>query len=1003
MAKVLVRNTTWKSVRSYDRPSDVTPVGMRPNPIGVVALASVNGRGAYRRAKAAQLRANMKVDHTRILVWRKGRAVSVPANSREAKRALAAEKRYVKGLDAKRSGRGSMKVDHTRILVWRKGRAVSVPANSREAKRALAAEKRYVKGLDASKRAAGSRSVAKRSATKTYRRAGHGKVYKHHEDHVAELSEFLHKAGFYPSYAAAKSRVVHSPHKPGAYLDYLDERAHDGLLTPREAKAYKAVFGRTVSSKAGSAATSWHDEEGSVGYDGYRPARSSGKKRPARKAAAGRTWGSPAEKFAAFLYQAGIESSMSAAREHVRHAAKKAGHPVSQHASVALEDLLSRFKGEKRALTGRQRGAFYNAVLKGAASGSKSSGATKRAAEKGKTPMAKKARKKKAATKKAAKRGTRRSRKTPTGKRRLSLRRVFSKKTGRTKYRRSRGGATAAGVAGSGTVFVKKGRQMKRAKFKSQVAVHLVGKGKTKRLAVFYKNRGKSRPFNAPPPAPGSVQYGTQEDRDIETLMAIADVNERMKAARRMFGKSYPYKFTQRKRTVVDHVPRVMGGFRIKTHKGRPVFGKGPGHIAMWQAVGAPSPLFYAKNRELYAAAEAEIKSLRASRAAALRKRAADAVAHANAVEEAGDMYTPNRHRGKKRRSRKSRKKSWYRTAARRRASKRTRKSGSQRRRSYGRKRHHGRKHAMRRRSGSKRMRRNRSGMKMLSNKRRRRAGKRRMRRNGFAAYMPTAQTAAVALGGFVGHRVLKGALNGFVMSQVSAVPDQYKGILSSLLSALIIVPVAAKVSPEHGLMVGAGAVVGLGLDVLGMLVSMVYPAASPYLAGLGAEVPMRNITGWSSYEPVSGYGVLPYAQAAAGLGIGYKAEAAKYGEMPMQAAAGYGVLPYAQAAAGYGVASYEPVSGAQVFDGIGADQASAEAALNAADMMATPVQAAAGYGDIPTQNIWIPGPEQDPSRAIGGFGGQGIFADPTLLAPRPHVRTRPGGPRKTAAPGLGR
>lgn len=659
--------------------------------------------------------------------------------------------------------------------------------------------------------------------------------------------------------------------------------------------------------------------------------------------------------------------------------------------------------------------AAWASLGKGGGSKSKSKGRKARSAGRKASPR-------RAASPRKA-RGTKRtSAKKPRG---LRWTRVAKQGSRKTMYRRSRGTASAVGIAGKGTVFVKHGKTVRRAKFRQQVAVHMVG-GKRKQLRVMFKNGRKARPFNAPPPPPGSQQYGTQEDRDME-MIASLPANQRRKAAQRIFGKAYPSKFSRVKRTSYEQVPRVLGGFRIGS-KGRgksrrPVYTTKGKHIEMWQAVNAPSPLYYRRYPEEFAAARDAILARRTARADALRKQGERLAARASEVQEAGDMYTPNSRRRRSKRSkargrkrdrrgrfsskrgmsRRYRKKSGSarrRNSSKRRSSGRGRRSSARRSRSSFRKRDgrgrfsskrrgSGRRRSAGKRRGSRGMRRNGS---MMTNKRRALGRRRGMRRNAaLAAYMPSFQSAGAALGGLVLQRVIKYLLSSMALSKIDAVPLEYKGILASLLSAAAVVPVAASAMPEKAVLIGAGALVGLGLDVLTLIVTRVYPDAVMYLAGFGADIPMRNTTGWGSYEPVSGYGVLPYAQAAAGmgvlpyaqaaagLGIGYKAEAAKYGAMGEYMPQGR--FPV-QAAAGYGFASYEPVSGGQVFDGIGADQASAEAALNAADAMATPMQAAAGFGDIPSQNIWIPGPEQDPSKAISGYGGEGIFADPTFLHP---------------------
>jgi hypothetical protein len=149
--------------------------------------------------------------------------------------------------------------------------------------------------------------------------------------------------------------------------------------------------------------------------------------------------------------------------------------------------------------------------------------------------------------------------------------------------------------------------------------------------------------------------------------------------------------------------------------------------------------------------------------------------------------------------------------------------------------------------------------------------------------------------------------------------------------------------------------------------------AAKPY-AQAAAGVGSYELQGMGSYE-LQGLGAAkPYAQAAAGLGA-VKA-------YPVQAAAGIG----------YGDTEIDTTRGDQfmfsddvgtprgdlftvgvssyVADGILPDDQSIETALNAADASAYPVQAAAGFGGIPSVS------RTEPVGNELALSGSGVFSD---------------------------
>ena len=241
------------------------------------------------------------------------------------------------------------------------------------------------------------------------------------------------------------------------------------------------------------------------------------------------------------------------------------------------------------------------------------------------------------------------------------------------------------------------------------------------------------------------------------------------------------------------------------------------------------------------------------------------------------------------------------------------------------------------------------------------------MRRNfAFASLVPAFKTGLYVFGGLAVHRVLSMALDTFALSKVGALSSgpvaPFRSLIASLLVAAVGVPTAFKVLPARSLEVSGGMAASVLMDVVKVVLQQtgMMDTAGRYLGMSG--IPKMNTRGYGSYE-LNGFGAAPYAQAAAGFG---------YDPTPVQAMA---AAPYAQAAAGYG--EYESINGfgEYTLDGIHGDQASAEAALNAADAMATPVQALADVPQVDTE--FTP---RMPQAAVAGFGA-GIFDSTTVLA----------------------
>lgn len=283
---------------------------------------------------------------------------------------------------------------------------------------------------------------------------------------------------------------------------------------------------------------------------------------------------------------------------------------------------------------------------------------------------------------------------------------------------------------------------------------------------------------------------------------------------------------------------------------------------------------------------------------------------------------------------------------------------------------------------------------------------------------------------GFLAHRALSYVVSEKLLSGVTAVPADWRGVVGGALMAVAGIPLAAMAAPKQASQIGTGIAVSF---LHQLLVAVLKKAGQPDMAGYLAGYPdeegkaYRSLAGYGAYElmpqsgygayelmPQSGYGAYDYYNQYSGFGEPITQAAAGYGAAPMitQAAAGYGAAPYlTQAAAGYGygagpttelltqaaagmgeyvatgvqgIGEYEAVQGygglgatPYIDEGIHPDTHSAERALTVAE-------AAAGIGDLPLESTLTPemiaAPISDaPTGSRAGIleGGDGIFGGP--------------------------
>jgi hypothetical protein len=296
-------------------------------------------------------------------------------------------------------------------------------------------------------------------------------------------------------------------------------------------------------------------------------------------------------------------------------------------------------------------------------------------------------------------------------------------------------------------------------------------------------------------------------------------------------------------------------------------------------------------------------------------------------------------------------------------------------------------------------------------------ANRRRYRRNvGGPEYMTELKN-ALKLGvlvtvGYMAHRALTKVLSDQVLGKIDMFATgnmaKWRGLISSVVTAMIGVPLTVRIAPKQAVPVAAGIAASLIQGAIVEALSQAgqagaaayisnYPNAegSMYGSGIGSYYtfqPHEVYSGMGSYyelPAMQGMGQSPMlTQAAAGYGQMTDAQlrqaAAGYGQSPMltQAAAGMGQAQLTQAAAGTGEYIAYGVSGIGEYDevptshrpmnvdeGIYPNLHSAEQALSVAE-------AAAGVGsaDIPLQSTVDPTIIADPISDLPGGSRAGVF-----------------------------
>lgn len=296
-------------------------------------------------------------------------------------------------------------------------------------------------------------------------------------------------------------------------------------------------------------------------------------------------------------------------------------------------------------------------------------------------------------------------------------------------------------------------------------------------------------------------------------------------------------------------------------------------------------------------------------------------------------------------------------------------------------------------------------------------ANRRRYRANvGGPEYMTELKN-ALKLGvlvtvGYMAHRALTKVLSDQVLGKIDMFATgnmaKWRGLISSVVTAMIGVPLTVRIAPKQAVPVAAGIAASLIQGAIVEALSQAgqagaaayisnYPNAegSMYGSGIGSYYtfqPHEVYSGMGSYyelPAMQGMGQSPMlTQAAAGYGQMTDAQlrqaAAGYGQSPMltQAAAGMGQAQLTQAAAGTGEYIAYGVSGIGEYDevptshrpmnvdeGIYPNLHSAEQALSVAE-------AAAGVGsaDIPLQSTVDPTIIADPISDLPGGSRAGVF-----------------------------
>jgi len=283
-----------------------------------------------------------------------------------------------------------------------------------------------------------------------------------------------------------------------------------------------------------------------------------------------------------------------------------------------------------------------------------------------------------------------------------------------------------------------------------------------------------------------------------------------------------------------------------------------------------------------------------------------------------------------------------------------------------------------------------------------RRHGRRRYRRN---PEVMTQLKSAIKVGvkvliGFIGHRAVSSIVASKGLSQLSVFQAggslaDYQGLAGGVLTALVGIPLVAKVAPKQAGEIGVGIAVSLLHQALVTVLNKMgqqniagylaaYPDADgktfhtlrgygeyetvPGLSGMGAYETVPGLSAYDPYRQYSGFGASPLQQAAAGFGA----------SQLQQAAAGMGefFMPGATA-----IGEYEATPD---FGPLGAMPHTDEGIhpnLHAAERALTVAEAAAGIGDLPmmatVDAYQVAAPVMDApggSRAGILYGSEGIF-----------------------------
>ncbi len=325
------------------------------------------------------------------------------------------------------------------------------------------------------------------------------------------------------------------------------------------------------------------------------------------------------------------------------------------------------------------------------------------------------------------------------------------------------------------------------------------------------------------------------------------------------------------------------------------------------------------------------------------------------------------------------------------------------------------------------------------SNRRRhRRNGRRLFKKNGVGdTLLFIAKTGGIALGGFVGHKLLTNVVTTQLFNRIFGAPaavvatspttaavvapatsglgglsldPQYQKIGASLLVAGLGIFASAKVIKDPGTRntVMTGIALSFTHTLLSAVVDKFMPQYSGMLAGDGTAARLSAMYGLGAgtslqprYASIGGRPMGEYFSSglgeyfSAGLGEYFDSGVSGLGLPAYEAAAGYGANPdFAEAAAGMGAREAMNTNHVDPHSDLDRELTIAEAAAGVGALPS--YEAAAGFGDVttlPTSSTWIPGTsngqiwagtrsisapqsatEMVPAGVLQTDGGQGVF-----------------------------